>query len=85
MDQVVAAKLGSCLGWSLSSGGVVDGTGKGLLLPGGVSCMHGASKVGGVVSGRGSEGLGWGGEQVLFEGEIGGDIGVCRGGSITPR
>ena len=47
--------------------------------------MHGASDVGGVISGEGGEGQGWGGEQVLFEGTIGGDIRVCRGGSITPR
>ena len=47
--------------------------------------MHGASKVGGAISGRGGGDLGWGGEQVLFEGTIGGDIRVCGGGSITPR
>ena len=47
--------------------------------------MHGASRVGGVGSRRGGVGLGWGGDQVLFEGTIGGDIGVCGGGSITPR
>ena len=66
-------------------GGGVDGTGKGLLLQGGDNCMLGTSKVGGVGSGRFGEGLGWGGEQVLFEGTIDGDIGVCGGGSITPR
>ena len=47
--------------------------------------MRGASKIGGVGSGRVGEGLGVGGEQVLFEGTIGGDIRVCRGGSINPR
>ena len=50
-----------------------------------VSGMHGASQVGGVISGRGDEGLGWGGEQVLCEESIDGNIKVCGGGSITPR
>ncbi len=47
--------------------------------------MHGASKVGGVISGKGGGDLGWVGGAVLFEGTIGGDIRVCRGGFITPR
>ncbi len=66
--------------------GSFDGTSGGMLLSGLRSgCGDGASKVRGDISRRGGGDIDWSGEGVALEGLVGGEIGICGGGSITPR